>query len=155
MGDKCKCPSPFGGLKCETDLCSGTNCGINGNCYYGNCLCSPGYEGPQCENLVTEKFVGTFTAHTSCPNSGNNYSTTISAHSSPSSKEIRIDPILGFSLFGNVNGRTIVVGSQEVSGTNYSGRGSITENGKKIDLTITIDPYGATPPYDCQFTFTR
>lgn len=153
--DKCKCPSPYGGVHCEIDLCSGTNCGLHGNCYYGSCICAAGYEGPQCENLVTEKFVGAFATHTSCPNSSTNYSTVITAYSSPASREIRINPILGFSLFATVNGRTIIAGSQEVNNTIYSARGSISENGKKIDLTVTIDPYGTAPAYTCQFTFTK
>ena len=156
METKCKCPSPYGGLHCETNLCSGVNCGTHGNCYYGNCECETGYEGGQCDSLVTDKFLGIFHLTANCNGNLNNYNSTIIANGPPSSREIKIAPVLGELLYAKVSGRNITIGGQEVpNGTTYSGSGSINDDGTQIHLDITIDPFGSPAPYTCAFTLAR
>src|SRR5687767_118570 len=75
----CKCPSPYGGAHCETDLCIGKDCGNHGNCYYGNCECQAGYEGYHCEKLETDKFIGNFQLTGNCDSAYQSHPVTVYA----------------------------------------------------------------------------
>ncbi len=63
----CDCPPGFIGVDCGTeDPCFGVECLENAYCYEGECFCQAGFEGADCENKVTDKFVGTYTVTTDC-----------------------------------------------------------------------------------------
>ncbi|MCF8239054.1 MAG: hypothetical protein K9I85_12910 [Saprospiraceae bacterium] len=42
---------------CEGDKCAKVECGTNGVCMEGNCLCNDGYEGESCKDEVRAKFI--------------------------------------------------------------------------------------------------
>lgn len=41
-----------------SDACDDLNCGENGICDDGSCLCDTGYEGDNCDTKVIDKFLG-------------------------------------------------------------------------------------------------
>lgn len=43
-----------------SDPCSDVDCGSNGICDEGTCICAEGYEGAACETEIREKFIGTY-----------------------------------------------------------------------------------------------
>lgn len=44
-----------------SDPCDDVDCGTNGTCDDGTCLCSDGYEGMNCETETRAKYLGTYT----------------------------------------------------------------------------------------------
>ncbi len=44
------------------DPCDDLDCGTNGTCDEGLCICDSGYEGTNCEALVIDKYLGTWTS---------------------------------------------------------------------------------------------
>lgn len=51
---------------CHKDHCTNVKCLNKGVCDNGNCICLTGYEGPRCDTLSRNKFVGTFNGHDIC-----------------------------------------------------------------------------------------
>lgn len=46
---------------CNNDKCKAIACAYNGVCKDGSCICPSGYEGPQCETITRNKFIGVWT----------------------------------------------------------------------------------------------
>jgi len=46
----------------STDKCESVNCGLNGVCNDGTCVCDAGYEGTNCETQIRQKYLGTWLA---------------------------------------------------------------------------------------------
>lgn len=42
----------------STDKCESVNCGLNGVCNDGTCVCDAGYEGTNCETETRKKYLG-------------------------------------------------------------------------------------------------
>ena len=51
----CRCQIGYFGSECEFDACTNVECGANGRCKSGTCLCDPGYEGKQCGTTTNVK----------------------------------------------------------------------------------------------------
>jgi hypothetical protein len=47
---------------CEEDKCKTIICGYGGTCTDGTCVCPSGYEGPQCETVNRDRFMGIWQA---------------------------------------------------------------------------------------------
>lgn len=45
---------------CNNDKCKSIVCAYNGVCNDGICTCPTGYEGPQCEKIMRDKFEGIY-----------------------------------------------------------------------------------------------
>ena len=45
---------------CNNDKCKAIVCAYNGVCNDGVCTCPSGYEGPQCEKIMRDKFLGIY-----------------------------------------------------------------------------------------------
>ncbi len=45
---------------CDNDKCKAIVCAYNGVCNDGICTCPSGYEGPQCEKIMRDKFEGIY-----------------------------------------------------------------------------------------------
>lgn len=43
---------------CENDKCKSIVCAYGSVCSDGTCLCQTGYEGPQCETITRERYLG-------------------------------------------------------------------------------------------------
>lgn len=46
---------------CNNDKCKAIACAYDGVCKEGECVCKSGYEGPQCETVTRDKYIGTWT----------------------------------------------------------------------------------------------
>lgn len=55
-------------VACEKNPCDGVSCQHGGSCNAGICNCPTGYEGAQCENLSTARYVGKYSGYTQCDN---------------------------------------------------------------------------------------
>lgn len=51
---------------CTDDSCTRLKCRNGGTCIDGFCKCPTGYEGQQCETVVSDKFIGRYFGHTKC-----------------------------------------------------------------------------------------
>lgn len=49
-----------------TDPCNDVDCGNNGTCFDGVCICDEGYEGTNCETTSATKYIGTYSAVDIC-----------------------------------------------------------------------------------------
>lgn len=45
----------------DSDPCKDVDCGANGTCFEGECVCNEGFEGASCTDTWSAKFVGTYT----------------------------------------------------------------------------------------------
>lgn len=68
---------------CTEDLCKDVDCGTNGDCNEGTCVCSTGYEGTLCDAKVNAKFAGAYNLTETCNPSGaaGPYAVTVTASS--------------------------------------------------------------------------
>ena len=46
--------------------CDDVVCGNNQSCINGNCYCLDGYEGPECQTIAAQKYVGNYTVVANC-----------------------------------------------------------------------------------------
>ena len=53
---------------CVQDACNNVTCFHGGACGNGVCRCPTGYEGPTCQTLSTDRFIGGYAGYTSCNN---------------------------------------------------------------------------------------
>lgn len=44
----------------DSDPCKDVDCGVNGTCFEGECVCNEGFEGAACADTWSAKFVGTY-----------------------------------------------------------------------------------------------
>lgn len=49
-----------------TDSCGFTKCWEHGDCRNGICVCSPGWEGPECTETYSQKFTGKYSQRDTC-----------------------------------------------------------------------------------------
>ncbi|MCB0533046.1 MAG: hypothetical protein H6574_04965 [Lewinellaceae bacterium] len=140
----------------DTDPCKDVDCGANGTCFEGVCVCNVGYEGGDCNTEWSEKFLGDYTAESSC-NAGSTYQGTITRISE---SEIRINEYGGFSGANHIDVSVSLASASDVSATGIvvnvtndgynrkiTGTGSIS--GKVITITATIDYNDGFPPETC------
>jgi hypothetical protein len=126
---------------CTSDPCKDVNCGVNGNCVDGNCVCSTGYEGVDCSIKSADKFVGTWNGTDVCTQ---NYSYTATiTESSTEADKILITNFGGFGpsvvINATVSSTTFSVASQTFGTVTISGSGSISSDGKTITITYTAN----------------
>jgi hypothetical protein len=151
----CKCVTPYGGKNCEINLCDSTVCNNGGYCVSGVCDCATGYEGVHCDNLVTTKFVGSFSCVQACP-AITSYSVTITATALPSASNIVFNSLNGLQPVALVSGYVINIQSQVLpGGQTVSGSGQMSADGTTITFTMSIIPRGATTGNSCTYTLTR
>jgi hypothetical protein len=50
----------------EADPCKDVNCGANGTCFLGECVCNEGFEGAGCAAEWSAKFVGSYLGRDVC-----------------------------------------------------------------------------------------
>jgi len=51
---------------CDSDPCSDVDCGINGTCFEGSCVCDAGYDGTDCSIVVRSLFTGVYDVEEIC-----------------------------------------------------------------------------------------
>ena len=53
-----------------SDPCTNTDCGTNGECVEGTCVCDSNYMGSDCSQMLNSLFVGTYVAQWTCSAGG-------------------------------------------------------------------------------------
>ena len=140
---------------CNKDKCKDVVCSNGGTCLDGICTCKSGYEGTTCATVSAAKFVGTYSVVENCSVSGGvgPYTTTIVESTT---NEVNIlmndfgDLTATITIVGSVNGTTLTIASQTVSGYTVSGSG--TYNNGVITITYTI---ASTNSETCTATWTK
>lgn len=142
----------IGMVSCDTDACKDVDCGVNGTCLEGDCICDDGYEGTNCETESRIKFQGTYLASgtITCPVSGNGTLTdesfTVSS-SSLADDKVTID-IAGLILNATVSGSDLTIDPKTVDGFDYSGTGTLNASGTTLTVTLNeVEPNVETCVY--------
>ena len=50
----------------DSDPCKDVDCGANGTCFEGECVCNEGFEGSACADEWTTKFIATYDGEDDC-----------------------------------------------------------------------------------------
>jgi hypothetical protein len=145
---------------CTKDDCKDVVCQNGGTCSGGSCTCPSGYEGANCEIASSLKFVGTYSVEENCTLSGavGPYTATIT-QSSSNAVNILLQNFGDFtatiSVSGSVNGTTLTIPQQTVSGYSISGNGTYTGTVTSGTLAISYNVSGATNAESCSATWTK
>lgn len=142
------------------DPCKDIDCGANGTCVEGTCVCNNGYEGANCESRMTAKFAGTFDVNEPCTSNTYTYVCTISESSSDISRvnfNNFYDASGSFgitqSVYGTVDGSSITIPSQTVTdgvdSITVSGNGTIVATTGVITLAYNLTTNGAPATDAC------
>jgi hypothetical protein len=149
-------------VSCDTDACKDVDCGANGTCLEGDCICNDGYEGVSCDVEERADFLGNYVLNESCP-SGSivDFAVTVTASSNDVTK-VLINGFGGFECGGSniiveglVNGDNITIPNQFFCSNQIeiiSGTGSINSAGLVINLTYSYD---AGAQETCTATYTK
>lgn len=145
----------IGMTACVTDACKDVDCGLNGECVDGDCVCEDGYEGADCSTLWREGMTGTvnLSGTISCGVTGNgNFPSTATTVSNGSS-DLKIVVNIGGAIALTctmTSTNTFSVDSQSVNGYDYTGSGTL--NGSVFSLTL--NEYDDSVPETCIYTLT-
>lgn len=146
------------------DECKDINCGTNGECVDGSCVCDAGYLGTDCSSAFNANLVGDYTLTEACDLSGNwNYTVTV-AKVAGSATQATIE---GFYQENNdlvtatiaANGASLTIPKQDLGTSGFqleatATAGSITNNGKTINVRYTVTQ-GNVLVESCTATLTR
>lgn len=123
---------------CDRDRCENVICnGPESYCVDGFCVCPQGYEGPNCDILSQDKYIGSFFVSESC-NPGQPQGWTFSSISPGFSiDKIIISNFLGIGrdAEATVNGNFVTIPNQTIGSYQFSGNGSFIENANRIEIT--------------------
>lgn len=128
------------------DKCKKLDCGVNGSCVEGECLCTSGYEGGLCETTVTAKFDKTYDLEESCTAGSDYYDVKMLPDAENPSNLM----LIGLweksqdTVFATVSddGRTITIERQPLDNVEVSGTGTALD-GFGIDVEITYQVHYA------------
>ncbi len=139
----------------DSDPCKDVECGANGACFEGTCICDEGYEqdaNGQCTVLTADKFIGQYSVEEDCSASASSsYTTTITAGTGLNG--VNITNFWGLfqnSVKATIDGNTITIARQEPDNDDYFVQGSGTvvvgANGKStITFTYTVSDESVSP----------
>lgn len=126
---------------CEEDKCKTIICGYSGTCTDGVCICPSGYEGPQCETVNRDRFMGIWQA-TEDGTVTNAAQYPVTVGKGQATNEIRITNFynrLTSDVVGYVKGDTMRVPLQTISvASSQGGSTSYTVQGVGV---VTDDKY--------------
>jgi len=97
-----------------SDPCDEVNCGANGQCNEGICLCDDGFEGENCETASRDRFLGFWEASVYGCMPGNNpvVNYTLSAAEKPNEIQITTETTPVLLLIGKVDSTSFEIKSQ-------------------------------------------
>ena len=140
--------SAFGAVlytSCNKDECKDVVCQNGGTCSGGNCTCTTGYEGTNCETASRTKFIKTWSASDKEATTTTTIPTYVSAIVSGTNiTDIKISNFSGLftnDVVGTVSGNTITIASQQPDNDGYyvtTGTGTYDATTKKITWTYTL-----------------
>ena len=145
----------------DTDACKDVDCGVNGTCFEGVCVCNVGYEGAACAEEWATKFLGSYLGSDVC--GGTTYNlTTPAVVTRISESKIQISNFGGFAsiLQADINLASASSTTAEVIDYNYTdpaGRkfvGSGTLTGSTLTGTYTVT-FSDGSSETCTFTYSK
>ena len=146
----------------ETDPCKDVECGVNGTCFEGACVCNQGYEGSDCLTEWSAKFVSDYSGKSSCLDPLETYQGDIER---VSGTEIRINEFGAYSGPNNIKATVGLANASDDSAlaltiTNYNDGFNRTFNGtgvlsgRVLTITYTVDYNDGLPAENCVETLT-
>jgi len=133
---------------CNNDPCSKVDCGINGTCFEGNCICDAGYDGTDCNIVISSLFTGIYDVEEICdsdPTFTDTYIFTIN-ESIEGVQFITISNIYNFASFDNVEAEdATVLASVSNAGGVYS---LLIENQTFTSANLSDFEVSGTGTYD-------
>jgi hypothetical protein len=108
--------------------CRNVDCGVNGECEEGVCICDAGYEGDACETRINAKFEGTYSTTDACAGAG--YSQTVSASTATPTEIV-------FSNLGNFTNPAVVRATVSNS-TSFAASNFVDATGRSFSVTGSI-----------------
>lgn len=146
---------------CNKDECKDVVCQNGGTCNEGNCECSSGYEGTNCETKSVTKFIGTWAVSENCDGSNNTYQVTITADPSDVTRVIVSN--LGdygcsvggtITWNGSVNASTITIKDNKCS-YQMDATGTFNNGQINFDYSVSYELLGATVTDNCTATLAK
>ena len=137
---------------CETDACADVECGVNGTCVDGDCVCDAGYEGTACDTEERAEFIATYNVSEACTSGNYTYSISVQTSTTGVTNVIVTNfGDYGVNVAGTVNGNNINFANQTVDGLTFTGSGQI--NGTVLSITYNVSDGQAQD--DCTMTCTK
>ncbi len=146
----------------DTDPCKDVDCGVNGACFEGVCVCNIGYEGAACAEEWATKFLGSYLGKDVCgPDTYNLTQPAVITRLSES--KIRISNFGGFQSFIDADINLESAGSttaQLIEFTNFTDpaqrkfTGTAKISGNKLTGSYTVT-YSDNTSDSCTFEYTK
>ncbi len=141
----------------DSNACKDVDCGTNGTCFSGDCVCDDGYEigaSGKCDTESRVKFYGSYNVSETCGGPADTYASGIQAGSSITEVKITNFGNSGLNVNATINGDQLTVPSQTLS----IGGGSVTVTGTGTlagnILTLTYAGSGSVT-FTCTATMTK
>ena len=139
----------------DSDPCKDVDCGANGTCFEGSCVCNEGYDqdvNGQCTVEWTAKFLGSYSAGSTCFTGS--YSGDISR---VDAMTIKINEFGGYSGPNFINAtvtssNTVSINMTDAANRKITGTGTIS--GKVLSLNVVTDYQDGGPVENCTETLT-
>ena len=115
---------------CEPEKCKTIVCAHGGTCDDGNCVCPTGYEGPQCETVNRNRFMGIWIV-TENGTISNAAQYAVSVEEGNNVDQVRIKTFyntLTTAVDAYVKGDTIRIPQQEINSYKLEGIGTIADD---------------------------
>lgn len=147
----------------DTDACKDVDCGVNGTCFEGVCVCNVGYEGAACAEEWATKFLGSYLGFDVCPQpTGTVDLTKPAVITRKSESRIQISNFGSFDsiLEADINLESASSTTAEVLDINYTdpgGRkfvGNAKLTGNKLAGSYTVT-YANGSSENCTFEYTK
>ncbi len=128
----------------DADPCKDVECGTNGTCFEGTCVCDVGYEAGvsgQCDTESRVKFYGNYNATETCtPGGTGTFSSAISSGSDITRINISNFADSGLNVAATVEESSITIPSQSlnINGTAATVVGTGSISGTTVTLNYTV-----------------
>ena len=148
-------------FSCNRDKCKTIICANNGVCNDGNCICPSGYEGPNCETVSRDKFLGNWVVfEKGSVTNANQYPISIAATTAVTDVVIKnFYNYFRTNIKATVKGDTLYIPNQQYEGkvlfgigyvyssVTYGQYGAISMRYQIIDTaTQLVNDFGIYPP---------
>ena len=139
----------------DADPCKDVDCGANGDCFEGTCVCNEGYDqdvNGQCTVEWTSKFLGDYSAGSTCFTGS--YSGSITR---VDASTVRINEFGGYTGTNFINAtvtasNTISINMTDAGNRKITGTGTIS--GKLLTVSVVTDYQDGLPVENCTETLT-